>query len=847
MRHLSSVICCLALVSIPFAAAYAAAPQSPRVVLNFNTDWLYAPADVVNGQVVSADESGFSLVCLPHANKPLALHRGIDIQSFRFVSWYRRHFTLPREYSGRRVAVAFEGVATVARVYVNGVLTGEHQGAYTPFSLDITEQVNFGGADNVIAVRVDAQRHNDIPPEGNLIDYLVFGGIVRDVRLVITAPVAVDWTFVTTPTISADRADVRIETRIVNTGAVAKVCTLQTVLFDKGSQPAGSVASTLQIPAGSADTIRQTVPLASPHLWHPDDPYLYSVQSTITAESGTLDSVSTRTGLRWFAFDKQSGAFSIDGVPFKLRGLDRHEMFPWIGRAAPNRLQARDADILKYELGCNIVRCSHYPQDPAFLDRCDEIGLCAIEEVPGWQYIGDAAWQAKVVANVEAMVVRDRNHPCIVSWGVRINESADNHALYTTTNGIAHTLDPSRPTHGVRNLSKSEFLEDLYTYNDFSGSITDPLVLPWLVTEFAGHTFPTHSWDPEARLRAHMRLHASIQNGSYGNGRVAGALGWCAFDYNTTSDFGEQNVCYHGVADIFRIRKFAGWFYASQRDPARYGPVVYIANYWRASDGDTVFIASNCDSVELSVNGVSRGMKKPGLYTNLPHPLFFYPGIPFTAGVIEATGYISGKPVARHTRRTPGTANRIALEATDSLLSADGGDMTEVVASVLDTNGQIVPGATNRITFALSGPGALYGENPISAEDGKSAFFIQSKLRRTGTITVTASATGLQPATVTVKTVSMADDVVAGGTAVIPSMCASRSAHPLRFEAFVRPGAVLNIPGSLGRQGVISIYDLAGRLVAQRKGKLPQRLDLARMFRVPVGVFIARVKTDRLQ
>jgi beta-galactosidase len=845
IRRLSILIVCISeLLLIHGTAESASTLPLPRTVLNFNTDWLYAPVDYVNGSAATIDESPFVKVCLPHANKVLARHRVLDLQSYRMISWYRRHFTLPSAWAGRRVTVTFDGVATVASVYVNGTLIGDHQGAYTPFSFDLSHYVNFG-KENVIAVRVDAQQHNDIPPEGDKIDYLVFGGIVRGVRMTITDPVAIDWLFVSTPTVSSSRADVLVRTKISVTGGSATAVSVKAALIDKAGVEVAVSTTPATVPAGGADTVDQTMTIASPHLWHPDDPYRYTVRVTLLGDNGVLDSTAVMTGLRNFTFDKQSGLFSINGAPFKLRGLDRHEMFPWIGRAAPGRLQRHDADLLKYNLGCNIVRCSHYPQSPAFLDRCDEIGLCVIEEIPGWQYIGDAAWQAKAIDNVEAMIVRDRNHPAVISWGVRINESVDRLALYGVTNSLARAIDPTRPTHGVRNFTNSDFLEDIYTYNDFSGTIANPLVLPWLVTEFGGHTYPTHSWDPEARLRSHMLLHASVQNASYGNSRVAGALGWCAFDYNTTGDFGEENVCFHGVADIFRIKKFAGWFYQSQRDPARYGPMIHLADFWRAADGDTVFIASNCDSVELFVNGVAKGMQRPALYQNLPHPLFRYPGIAYASGTLEATGYFGGVASVHDRRTTPGAPARITITANDSVLVADGGDMTEATVTVVDSNGQAVPGVMNRITFAVRGPGTLYGENPLLTEDGKAACFIQSVVRQTGVITLIASSTGLQPDTIVIRTVPMTDNVVPGGTAVRSLSSEMNPFISREYFVVARPGVSTGIPRALaGQQGVVSVFDIAGRLVDRRKGLIPNRFSLSDKKRDAIR--IVRIEPSRI-
>ena len=205
-------------------------------------------------------------------------------------------------------------------------------------------------------------------------------------------------------------------------------------------------------------------------------------------DSTVVDECSEKIGLRSLLFSKTDGRFYINGKPLWLRGLNRHETFPFMGRAAANRLQARDADILKYGLGCNIVRCSHYPQDPEFLSRCDEIGLLVLEEIPGWLYVGDTAWQRIALKNVEEMVMRDRNHPSVISYGVRVNESLDVHDLYVKTNRLARTLDPTRPTHGVRvaerRNAQSEFLEDVWAQN-FLIPKGKPQPLPWLISQSA--------------------------------------------------------------------------------------------------------------------------------------------------------------------------------------------------------------------------------------------------------------------------------------------------------------------------------------------------------------------------
>ena len=263
-------------------------------------------------------------------------------------------------------------------------------------------------------------------------------------------------------------------------------------------------------------------------------------------------------------------------------GLNWHQAWPYVGYAMPKRAQQDDADILKYELGVNTVRTSHYPQSRHFLDRCDEIGLLVIEEIPGWQHIGDDQWKQLACEHVREMIQRDWNHPSVFLWGVRINESRDDHDFYTETNRIARELDPTRQTCGVRVHAHSEFLEDVYTMNDFTHFGGDLVLrdqrvvtgldhyVPYIVTEYNGHMYPTKRFDHEERLMEHGLRHMRVLSAAGLDPHIAGTVGWCAFDYNTHYQFGSgDRICYHGVMDMFRIPKFAADAYRSQVDPEK--------------------------------------------------------------------------------------------------------------------------------------------------------------------------------------------------------------------------------------------------------------------------------------
>jgi len=720
-------------------------PPPQRLEVNLNSHWLFKSGDIAHGQSDSLDETGFQSVCLPHSNA-IVPHRDIDMRLFWNISWYRRHFSPPSEYRGRRFILEFQCATQVTEVFVNGTSVGMHRGAYTPFSFDITDRVKFG-ADNVIAVRADSRKHREIPPEGIVIDYMIFGGIARDVALVVTGPIHVDWVFASRDSVNPARVNLRC--RISNSGPACKRCRVGSEIIDSnGTVVAAGMAAQEAGADSSLEFAYTTGPIGAPRLWDTEHPYLYTVRTRVRRDSIVVDECLERIGLRSIVFGKTDGRFLINGKPLWLRGLNRHETFPFIGRAAANRLQSKDADILKYGLGCNVVRCSHYPQDPEFLSRCDEIGLLVLEEIPGWLYVGDSSWRQLALKNVEEMVVRDRNHPSVISYGVRINESLDYHDLYEKTNRLARALDPTRPTHGVRvkdRGSPDEFIEDVWTQN-FVIPKGKPRLMPWLITECVGIGCQVHSWDAEQLLIQKMRKFAEVMDSVAANEYIAGALAWCAFDYNSGYGTADQSVCYYGAADMYRIPKQAGMFLKSQAAPAVVGPMVYVAHSWKKPLApNDVWVASNCDQVELFVNGTSLGKKTPDQYPSLAYPMSVWKGVTFKPGEIKAVGYIKDTIAATHIRRTPGLPVALKVIPDDTVL-VEGGDMTRVVVVVVDKYGQIVPAAKNAVALSVSGAAEFVGQSLIALEDGKTAFFVKTRADETGEVACRAECGGLASA-----------------------------------------------------------------------------------------------------
>jgi beta-galactosidase len=717
---------------IPSAFAEQAGSTEGRMVLPINRNWLYSRTVAEGAHAKEFDESGYANVVIPHTNIRLPWH-SFDEKSYEFVSSYRRHFELPAQARGKRVFVDFEGVMTASTVWLNGTCLGEYKGGYTPFSFELTPHLDFGG-DNVLAVDVDSTERPDIPPFGYEIDYLTFGGIYREVSLRIVPGTFLENVFAKPKDLLSDHPSLDVDCHILNLEPESAL-RLEAVLRD-GERVIEKASQTIPSSAASGEAAVYTVHLAnlkSIKLWDLAHPNLYSVEVSLWRGDRQVDHVSHRIGFREAGFTDHG--FELNGNVIKLRGLDRHQTFPFVGQAMPGRVQRRDALILRNQLKCNIVRTSHYPQSRHFLDACDEIGLLVLEEIPGWQHIGDAAWQDISVDNVSRMIRRDWNHPSIILWGVRINESKDNHDFYTRTNAMAHKLDPTRQTGGIRYFQESEFLEDVFTMNDFGFPLKPPNHPRYLNTEFVGHTYPTKTIDQVERLTEHMIRHARVHDQLASNPQYAGGIAWCAFDYNTHGNFGSgDRICYHGVTDMFREPKPAAGFYKSQCDPAE-EIVLEPAFHWARGDADVGFskalVCSNCDHIKLYIRDQMIVEADPDR-KQFPHlryaPFTLDLGDPWHKwGDLRLEGYIGGKLVITKTYSGKGIDAKFMLLPDDTDLIADGADTTRVVLRVTDEYGAIRPFANDAIKLELEGPAEIIGDNPFALVGGTGAVWIRAK------------------------------------------------------------------------------------------------------------------------
>jgi beta-galactosidase len=719
------------------------AQPSLRIVVPINREWRFSSKLPDGFQAPDFDDSNFEKVVIPHTNKRLPWH-GFDEKSYEFVSAYRRHFKLPTEAKGRHVFVDFEGAMTASTVWINGQKLGEYKGGYTPFSFELTPHLNWDG-DNVLAVALDSTERSDIPPFGYEIDYLTFGGIYREVSLRIVPGTFLENVFARPKNVLTGHPTLDVDCFIQRLEPSREPLIVEVSLRD-GSRVLAQDKQRVPASSSATETMPYTVHLENLgdiKLWDLQHPALYTVNVRLLRGTNAIDEDTRTIGFREAQFTDHG--FELNGKVIKLRGLDRHQTFPFVGQAMPARVQRRDADILRKNLKCNIVRTSHYPQSRHFLDRCDEVGLLVLEEIPGWQHIGDEAWKALSVDNVRRMIRRDWNHPSIILWGVRINESKDDHDFYTKTNAVAHSLDPTRQTGGIRYFQESEFLEDVFTMNDFGFPLKPPNHPRYLNTEFVGHTYPTKTIDNVERLREHTLRHARIHNQLASNPQFAGGIGWCAFDYNTHGNFGSgDRICYHGVTDIFREPKPAAGFYKSQCDPGE-EIVLEPAFHWARGDESVGFnravVCSNCDHLKFYIDDKLVAEADPDRkeFAHLKYaPFSVEMGELFHKwGDLRIEGYIQGRQVITRNMSGKGVDEKFVLVPDDTKLIADGADSTRVVFRVTDEFGNIQPFADASLKLSFEGPAEIIGDNPFALVGGTGAVWIRAQ-EQPGTVRLSA-------------------------------------------------------------------------------------------------------------
>jgi beta-galactosidase len=731
-------------------------------VFPLDGDWLFA-------RKPGGAEKSFSRITLPHCAAKLSW-QDWDPAAWEDVWAYRRRFSVPGGFENRRVFVRFDGVMVGASAAINGHALPEHLGGYLPFGYEITDWLTRG--DNVLAVTVDS-RWKNVPPEGSpkgpgSIDYLEPGGIVRGVVLSVVPPVFIGDVFAKPVDVLDSGRRVEVLCSIEAAARMDKPIRIETELMD-GSRRLSWAQQTCKLEAAGKTDVSLT--LSNPGniaLWDVDNPHLYDLVTTLSIQGKPVHNHRLRMGFREARFDVDG--FFLNGRRLQLFGLNRHELYPYVGGAMPRRVLRHDAEILRRELNCNIVRCSHYPQSEAFLDACDELGLMVWEEIPGWQYLGDETWKNLAVRDVKDMICRDRNHPAIVIWGTRINESANDPELYRRTRDAARLLDDSRPTSGsMTPTSTSDWVErwhqDVFAFDDYhsgpggSVGILEPLPgVPYMIAEAVGQFNYSRGRVFDAKYRrtedvalqqAQALRHAQAHDKGMSFPRCSGVIGWCAFDYGSLIN-SYRGVKYPGVADVFRIPKLGAAFYQAQVSP-QIRPVIIPNFYWDFGPesphgpGKNAAIFSNCERLEIFVDGSRLAVAQPdrAAFPRLAYPPFFCDLTVEGANhpELRIDGYIGGKLAVSKSFCSDRAKDRFFLAADDEELIGDGADATRLVFRTVDRFGAGRPFGGGEVAFALTGPGTIVGDNPFPLTDsgGVGAIWIKTLPKSYGRIVLKAA------------------------------------------------------------------------------------------------------------
>lgn len=753
-------------------------------------EWLFGP--FVAG-CTNADYNDEDLVpvTVPHCVAPLSWE-GWDPASWEQRWIYRQYFDAPPGLRSGRAFVRFEGILSAASVFVNGRHIDDHEGGYLPVTVELTGLLRPKG--NVLAVAVDGRWNQEVPPNvprfptATAIDFYQPGGMYRPVAVSGVPSAFVSDVFARPVGVLTPGRSLVVTTTVDAAKPVSGPVTVTAELTQSG-RSLGSAAATLPgLTKGTQVVVSTLTGLSAVRLWDVTDPALCDVTVTLRAGDRVVHTRSVRTGFRDAVFTPNG--FFLNGRRLKLFGLNRHQWYPYVGGAMPDRVQRRDAQILREVLACNMVRCSHYPQSPAFLDACDELGLLVWEEIPGWDYLGNAAWQNRMTEDVRDMVVRDRNHPSIVVWGTRVNETIGQLALYNRTDRLALELDPSRPCTGALAGRRGYYSPpypipdgtSVFSYNDYT-TMPEPGNLPragappglrppregvpYLVSEAVGTiSGPPHyrRVDPQPMQRDQAMLHAWVHDRAAADDRYCGLLAWCGFDYGSGWLHSVNGVKYPGVADFFRVPKPGAAFYRSQVDPAKQ-VVIEPSFYWDfgpssppTGPGPRAALWSNCDRLDVFLDERRVATLRPdrAAFPHLDHPPFLL-NLTVRAGMrpdLRVDGYLGNRLALTRRFSADPTFDTLSCVADDTTIDADGQDATRVVLRAVDRYGAPRPYVTGWVSVTLDGPGTLIGDSSLdfTATGGTGAVWVRSVRGQPGTVTVYAVHATLGGESVTIQT-----------------------------------------------------------------------------------------------
>ena len=686
------------------------------------------------------------------------------------IGWYRKTFEIPSSDAGKRIYIEFDGIYRNPIIWVNGHFLGNHISGYTSFQYDITDYLNYGGK-NVLSVRVDASLFEGWFYEG--------AGIYRHVWLLKTDPLYVKpWgTFVTNSFEANDfsTAETTIKTKISNKNDRAVNCTIISTIVDNDGNKIAETTSSEKLPELNEYEFVQKVTLKNPKLWSPENPNLYKLITTVKNGENVADICETTFGVRDIKFDKDSGLY-LNGKPFKIKGVCCHQDHAGVGVAVPDRLQEYRIEKLK-ELGCNAYRCSHNPPAPEILDACDRLGLLVMDEtrLPGTT--------EEVLGQFESMIIRDRNHPSIFIWSLGNEEmviegNETGGRIFKTMKNLANMIDPSRqvtlamdsgwgsPVSEVLDVQGFNYLHG-NSIEDFHKKFPNKPVMMSESSSALGARGNYVSDLPNCYFSAYDVNfpewgESAEKMWTFVDARpfVAGTFVWTGFDYHgepTTLKWPCVNSNF-GIMDICGFPKDNYYYYKSWWGKE---PVVHLLPHWNwpgkeGKDID-VWCHSNCNEVELFLNGKSLGKKKMPKNSHLEWKVNYKPG------KIEAKGYINGKMVAADKIETTGAPLQIKLTPDRTSIKADYEDLSMVTVTVVDEKGRIVPVANNEMTFKISANASIIGlgnGDPVSHKpekglerqlfNGYCQVIVQSSGEQ-GEIVLTAESPGLKPATVVIK------------------------------------------------------------------------------------------------
>lgn len=748
-------------------AGAATRSAGPRLRRRLDAGWRFLREDVRAGESPGLDDAAWQRATLPHTARVEALvtgEPGSATDQWQGVCWYRRRLRFGTEIAGRRVLLKFEAAMNVADVFLDGQPLGRHLGGYLPFVFDVTDRVA-PGREALLAVRLD---NTDNPITGpkplEILDFNMYGGLYRYVHVIVEDPlhitdpiladrVASGGVFVTYPEVSAERAVVRVQTHVRNDHPIARTFRLRIRLTESDR---GTVSEAMSDPvtleSGAETEIVELLEVAKPRLWSPAEPNLYDVHAELVSDGVVVDAEATRVGIRRIHIDRDG--FRINGERMFLRGTNRHQEYPYVGYALSAAAHYRDARRIK-DAGFDYVRLSHYPHAPAFMDACDELGLVVMNAIPGWQYFGkDPAFAELQYRNCRELVRRDRNHPCVILWEVSLNESPMTEEFIARAHAITHEEYPGDQCYTCGWMRGY----DVFIRARQHGGCHGVEEVPCLVSEYgdweyyamtAGlnqEDFQALSSDESnsRQLRWHgeraMLQQATNFQEAHDDNRSGVAFGdglWVMFDYNRGY---APDIESSGCMDLFRLPKYSYWFFRSQRPPherlenADSGPMVRIASEWTADSPAEVRVFSNCDEVELRLNGAVIERRRPDrdrISSHLPHPPFSFRVEPFRPGRLEAIGYVDGREAARHVVRTPGPIAGLHLSVAEAGRAPTAGakDVLIAHAALRDGHDTVVPHAWENVAFGATGDALLVGANPFSTEAGIASILLQTEPR----------------------------------------------------------------------------------------------------------------------